>query len=377
MTTSKNKTDGFREVSIDLILPNPHNKGDRIIQDDTDEAFVESIRKHGVLNPVTVRAVDGGRFMLIAGERRWWACKQVGRPTIRIIERDKDSASLDSDLTLTENFARRDYTDWEKLVLLVDLVTVRQREAEESELPKPTIDELARSVGMAPRKAQRYWTIDGKLDEKTRTIIAGSPVLRRNMVMADLERVAGTHSRERASVLANLEKLYEEANNPRAARRAGLAAGAGNVVQFQYKKGRDTIAKCIIKTDSKLTTEHLMVPMVDLGVRIHPLCDLKDDGTRQAIAAALRTSINKLVKALEQGKTGQEDPPAGGKSSKRSAGGAPPAGGSPAAGDGAPAGDDEGDDDGSELADGEGSREGMVTFGPEEGEDSAAGARSK
>ena len=69
--------------------------------------LADSIREHGVIQPLTVRRVDGGYYQIIAGERRWRASRMAGLFEVpaRIIEADEKSAMV---LALVENLQRED-----------------------------------------------------------------------------------------------------------------------------------------------------------------------------------------------------------------------------------------------------------------------------
>jgi len=67
----------------------------------------ESIKKYGLIQPITVRALDGGYYQIIAGERRWRAARMAGleEVPVRIIEADDRKAM---ELALVENLQRED-----------------------------------------------------------------------------------------------------------------------------------------------------------------------------------------------------------------------------------------------------------------------------
>ena len=71
------------------------------------EALAESIRTHGVIQPLTVRQLDSGYYQIIAGERRWRASRMAGLSEIPavIIEADDKKAM---ELALIENLQRQD-----------------------------------------------------------------------------------------------------------------------------------------------------------------------------------------------------------------------------------------------------------------------------
>ena len=92
-------------LPIDLIQPNPYQP--RTVMDDKALAsLVASIKKSGILQPITVRKRDG-RHEIIAGERRLTAAKACGLTTIPVIIRDDDDEQM-LELALIENIQRED-----------------------------------------------------------------------------------------------------------------------------------------------------------------------------------------------------------------------------------------------------------------------------
>jgi ParB family transcriptional regulator, chromosome partitioning protein len=96
----------LRQVSLELITPSPHQPR-RSFDEEQLTGLAESIKLRGVLQPVLVRPLAGGRYELIAGERRWRAARAAELETIPAIVRHRDdSASLE--MALIENMARED-----------------------------------------------------------------------------------------------------------------------------------------------------------------------------------------------------------------------------------------------------------------------------
>jgi ParB family transcriptional regulator, chromosome partitioning protein len=96
----------LRQLPVELIAPNP-NQPRRSFDEDTLLALADSIRQRGVLQPVLVRPVVGGRYELIAGERRWRATKLAELETVPAIVRPHDDATS-LEVALVENMARED-----------------------------------------------------------------------------------------------------------------------------------------------------------------------------------------------------------------------------------------------------------------------------
>ncbi len=103
---------GYQHVSIDQIDPNPDQP--RAAFDEASlGSLAASIAEVGVLQPLVVRATDGGRFVLIAGERRLRASRLAGLHEVPIIIRDpSDAGSLTE--ALIENLQREDLSPLEE-----------------------------------------------------------------------------------------------------------------------------------------------------------------------------------------------------------------------------------------------------------------------
>jgi ParB family chromosome partitioning protein len=110
----------LRELPVELIAPNPQQPRRRF-DEASLEALAESIRDTGVLQPVLVRPRPGGRYELVAGERRWRAAKLAGLETLPALVRAReDSASLE--LALVENMVREDLNPIEEARACAGLV---------------------------------------------------------------------------------------------------------------------------------------------------------------------------------------------------------------------------------------------------------------
>ena len=96
-------------LPLDSIEPNPdqprHSIGDL-------SELADSIREKGVLEPLIVRP-HGNGYQIIAGERRWRACKQLGLERIPCVIREADDREL-LELALIENLQRKDLTPFEE-----------------------------------------------------------------------------------------------------------------------------------------------------------------------------------------------------------------------------------------------------------------------
>src|SRR5918998_2028156 len=97
--------DGLREIPVDLTAPTPRQP--RQTFDETKLAeFAESIRTRGVLQPIVVRPLAGGRYELVAGERRLRAARLAEIDLIPAMLRQADDWER-LDIALAENMARQ------------------------------------------------------------------------------------------------------------------------------------------------------------------------------------------------------------------------------------------------------------------------------
>jgi len=98
-----------RLIPIDQIDPNPNQP--RQVMGDLSE-LIASIAEKGILEPLVVRQ-RGGRFQIIAGERRYQASVQVGLAELPVVIRDVDDTEM-LELALIENLQRKDLTPFEE-----------------------------------------------------------------------------------------------------------------------------------------------------------------------------------------------------------------------------------------------------------------------
>ena len=84
-----------------------------VFDDEALQELSESIATHGILQPITVRALDSGYYQIVAGERRWRAARLAGlrEVPVRIIDADDRQAQ---ELALVENLQREDLNPLEE-----------------------------------------------------------------------------------------------------------------------------------------------------------------------------------------------------------------------------------------------------------------------
>lgn len=105
------KASDVQQVAVGLILPNPHQPRTTFPKEQLAE-LAESIRTHGVIQPLIVKQGPGDKYTLIAGERRLHAAKLAGLPEVPVVLREADDRAL-VELALVENVQRADLSPLE------------------------------------------------------------------------------------------------------------------------------------------------------------------------------------------------------------------------------------------------------------------------
>ena len=115
--------------------------------------LTESIRLHGVLQPLLVRPVPGGRYQIVAGERRWRAARQAGLSEVPVIIRDLDDTQVML-LAMIENLQREQLNPAEEAEgyrRLRDEFGLTQEEiAEKVGKSRPSVANALRLTGLEP-----------------------------------------------------------------------------------------------------------------------------------------------------------------------------------------------------------------------------------
>jgi len=124
------------EVDIDRLVPNAQQP--RLRMDDAAlEELAESIRRHGIIQPILVRQ-DGPPYRIIAGERRWRAAQRAGLLRVPVVVRELSGGDGQSlELALIENLQRENLNP-------IDQAHAFERLAAEFSL---TLEQIAAAVG--------------------------------------------------------------------------------------------------------------------------------------------------------------------------------------------------------------------------------------
>ena len=106
ITNVSEEKNGIEEIEISKIVPNPYQP--RTVFDEAKlQELADSIKEHGIIQPITV-SKSGGRYEIIAGERRFQAAKIAGLAVVPVIMRETTTDQQKLELAIIENIQRQD-----------------------------------------------------------------------------------------------------------------------------------------------------------------------------------------------------------------------------------------------------------------------------
>ncbi|MCD8212281.1 MAG: ParB/RepB/Spo0J family partition protein [Oscillospiraceae bacterium] len=221
--------------------------------DDSLSDLADSIRVHGVLQPLTVRRLGSGYYQIIAGERRWRAAKQAGLENIPVIVLDADDRKV-MELSLIENLQRKDLDPIEEAngyAALKDEYGLTQDEiADRVGKSRPAVANALRLLSLS-RDVQKMVS-DGQLsagharaiavlDKKTQQLEAARETVDRGLSVRQTEALVkkiqnGSESKgRRSSAGKDPNKIYYDALEEE------LSTGWGRRVSIVPGKRKGTI----------------------------------------------------------------------------------------------------------------------------------------
>jgi len=161
--TSELDVEQLREIDIDQILPNSQQPRKNFDEESLEE-LADSIRQHGVVQPIVVRALEDGFFQLIAGERRWRASQRAGLTRVPAVIRQVGEHDT-LEIALIENLQRQDLNPLEEAQayerLIVEFGMTQDEVARRVGKNRATVANMLRLLKL-PAEVQQ-WLRDNKL----------------------------------------------------------------------------------------------------------------------------------------------------------------------------------------------------------------------
>jgi ParB family chromosome partitioning protein len=170
--------DGLRNVAIDALAPGKYQPRSHMEPEALAE-LAESIKSQGVMQPILVRPLPGGRYEIIAGERRWRAARMAGLQTVPALVRDiPDQQALAA--ALIENIQREDLNPLEEAAgihrLVQEFGLTHQAIAETLGRSRTAVTNLLRLLELAP--PVRELLAQGRIDMGHARALLTLPVAR-------------------------------------------------------------------------------------------------------------------------------------------------------------------------------------------------------
>ena len=119
-------------VDINRIEPN-NSQPRKAFDEDSMQELADSIKIHGLIEPLIVKKINEGFYSIIAGERRWRAARMAGLKDIPVIVRDYNNQQI-MEIALVENLQREDLNpieEAEAFRMLIDEFHLKQDEVAE------------------------------------------------------------------------------------------------------------------------------------------------------------------------------------------------------------------------------------------------------
>ncbi len=183
--------------------------------------LAESIRIHGVIQPLTVRRLSSGYYQIIAGERRWRAAKQAGLSEIPAVVIEADDRKV-MELGLIENLQREDLNPAEEArgyqTLMEEYGLTQEQVAERMGKSRPAVTNTLRLLAL-PEDLLKL-VEEGSLSAGHARALLGAPTaaLQRQAAKQVMQR--GLSVRQTEALVKALQKQQEAAKKP--AGEAGL-----------------------------------------------------------------------------------------------------------------------------------------------------------
>lgn len=114
-------SEGVSTLRISEIEPNK-NQPRKSFNNETLKQLADSITEHGVLQPLIVRSIAAGNYMIIAGERRWRAAKMAGLSEVPVIIRDDLTDEQAMQIAMIENLQRENLNPIEEALGYKELI---------------------------------------------------------------------------------------------------------------------------------------------------------------------------------------------------------------------------------------------------------------
>ena len=184
------------ELSIGELDPN-QNQPRRDFSEESISQLAQSIRDQGVLQPILVTRAPGGRFRIVAGERRWRAAREAGLDTIPCLIRELEPGQ-EKEIALIENLQREDLNPMETAAgiraLMDDCGYTQEDAARRLSMSRPAVANLLRLLTLPREVADMLRS--GQLSAGHGRVLAGLDSAEEQLALAKEAAEKGLSVRE-------------------------------------------------------------------------------------------------------------------------------------------------------------------------------------
>jgi ParB family transcriptional regulator, chromosome partitioning protein len=194
----------LRELKIGDLTPGKYQPRTRMDRGALEE-LAQSIKQRGIVQPILTRAIAGGKFEIIAGERRWRAAQIAGLATVPVLVREiADDAALG--IGLIENIQREDLNAMEEAAgisrLIEEFKLTHEEAAQAVGRSRVAVTNLLRLLELA--KPVQDMVMESKLDmgharallslAKSKQVELAHQIVHKNLSVRDAERLVKAES---------------------------------------------------------------------------------------------------------------------------------------------------------------------------------------
>ena len=149
-------SDSTREISINEIEPNKNQPRERFDEDGLVD-LADSIKQHGIFQPIIVTKGENGFYQIVAGERRWRAAKMAGLKTIPALVREYSDLEI-LEISLLENLQRENLNPIEE-------AKTYKRFMDEFHMKQDEVAEKVSKSRATVANSLRLLNLDGRVQE--------------------------------------------------------------------------------------------------------------------------------------------------------------------------------------------------------------------
>ena len=213
MDTSEEKSSLYLPISqVESCASQPRKQFDP----DALADLADSIREHGIIQPLTVRKLQSGYYQIIAGERRWRAARMAGLDQVPAIVIEADDRKA-MELAMIENLQREDLNPMEEAEGYQQLMTqynlTQEETAQRVGKSRSAVANALRLLNLCP--PVRAMVEDGRLSNgHARTILPLSPALQEKAADAILKSDLSVRQTEALVKRLSAEKIEAQVKDP-------------------------------------------------------------------------------------------------------------------------------------------------------------------